>query len=156
MPYNISPRIKVALYPNFLSTQPPYVKHAIGYALSSPPSIKSHCSFFPDMDMGTREPLTRNKLLADPTIATVRCGEWFGNVYSRHRGDHKRNPNRRDPVSEGPIYRRRGWEYHTQRKNSTVTNANGSSDCRSVRPEALVTWSSRARNERFRKNFAIP
>src|SRR5437660_7581933 len=55
MPYNVNPRIKVALYPNLLSTQPPYVKHAMGYALSSRRQ-QSHCSRFPDMEMGMWEP----------------------------------------------------------------------------------------------------
>lgn len=43
----------------------------------------------------------------------------------------------------------------TQRKKRIVTRHNGRIDCRSVKFDAFVTWSTRARSVRFLKNFAI-
>ena len=57
-------------------------------------------------------------------------------IFIRHRGDHKRNPNQGGPVSEEPITGGGGGGNTIPR--GTVTNANGSSDCSSVRPEALA------------------
>ena len=99
-------RIKAALYLNFLSTQPPYVKHEMGYSLS-PPSSKKPLLVLSRHGYGyagaTCRPDDRDR---EMWRVVWKC------LFKTSR-DHIRNPNQGDPVTEDPIYRRRGWKYHT-------------------------------------------
>ena len=157
MPYNVSPRIKVALYLNFLCTQPPYVKHAMGYALSSPPPTKSHYSFVADMDMGMREPLTRISYLQTrrPPPRDVESGlEMLIQDIEETVSESLTSgtPLARSLSIGGGGGGGGGGETQYPEEEQYCNNANGSSDCRSVRSEALVTMSSRARNASTKKN----